>query len=77
LLQRFANLISHARLEVRREALDFFTDLVRSLHGDAKDRVLERLDLIATALFMLNHDTSTIAIEQTLALLESCFYYEA
>ena len=62
---------------MRREALDFFTDLVRSLHGDAKDRVLERLDLIATALFMLNHDTSTIAIEQTLALLESCFYYEA
>lgn len=26
---------------------------------------------------MLNHDCSTLAIEETLNLLESCLYYEA
>ena len=46
IVQRFGNLISHAKLEVRREALNFFTALVRGLRGHPKDRVLEKLDLV-------------------------------
>ena len=77
ILERFASLLSNAKLDVRREALTFFTSLMRQLKGHAKDTVLERLDLIRSALYMLTHDSSTIAIVLTLALLESCFYYEA
>lgn len=69
--------MSNAKLDVRRESLTFFTSLLRQLKGNAKDTLLARLDLIRSALYMLNHDSSTIAIVHTLSLLESCFYYEA
>ncbi len=70
-------MISNAKLEVRREAISFFNYLVQTLKGHPKDLVLEKLDLIQGALYMLNHDSSTLAIEETLSMLESCLYYEA
>jgi hypothetical protein len=39
-------MISNAKLEVRREAINFFNYLVQTLKGHPKDFVLEKLDLI-------------------------------
>ena len=70
-------MLSNAKLEVRREALNFFIILVQSLKGHPKDLVLEKLDLIQGALYLLNHDYSLPAIVEILSLIESCLYYEA
>jgi len=79
LLQRFASLLSHSNMDVRRESLSLFTSILRSrlLPLDAKHVLLQRLDLIRTGLYMLQHDAASITVVLTLSMLESCFYKEA
>jgi hypothetical protein len=47
------------------------------VQGSPKDFILEKLDLIRGALYMMTRETSPTLIIETLHLLESCLYYES
>lgn len=62
---------------MRREALDFFTALVKRLDQPHKDRVLSRIDLIRHLLYIITHESNVALISKNLKLIEYCFYHGA
>ena len=67
----------HKQPEVRREAISLMIALVRKLSGDSKEFMIERLDLIRRALYVITYETTPSHATQCLVLLECCLHYDA
>lgn len=77
IVNRFAPRMMHKQSEVRREAISLMIALVRKLSGDPKEFMIERLDLIRRALYVITYETTPSHATQCLVLLECCLHYDA
>lgn len=77
LLQRLAGRMDHSRVEIRRQAIAFLTNLVDSVSGAHRDFVLEKLDVVRGCLYVLSREMVPSMILQHLTLLEYCLHLDS
>lgn len=77
LLQRIALRMDHSRVDVRKNAFTFVTNLVNELTGNHRDFILERLDVTRSCLYVLSRETVPAMVLMNLSLLEYSLHLDS